>query len=611
MGELYKKVPKTLRENLEYRQKVLASADNLETQRTLWTACKRDMLFFINTFCWLYEPRSSRLRGTTSNVIPFITYPYQDEAFTQMNDDLGHRDIGIEKSRDLGATWMFLTMYFWHWMFNDFSSFGIMSRTADLVDKPGKKDTLMWKLDFLLKGDGGRGGLPSWMQPRDVYRSMMLMENRDNGSTFEGATTTEDAFRGGRKKSIALDEFAAFPSGADYEAQAATQHATDSRVFVSTPKGAAGAYYDVMHVPSNMLKVVMDWKMHPIRQNGLYKSEDGVLEILDQDYEFPEGYRFILDGKERSPYYDTECARPGATAQSIAQELDRDYGGSEYQIFGKELYEAARDGLLRPYTRGVFRYEAETLVPEFSETIDGPMLLWCHRSYTGQPVPTGEYVIGCDISAGLGGDYTSNSAAVVVDSITGEQVAEYVTNTTPPGDFAELVISISKWFRNAYLIWESNGPPGMTFTRRVLDVGYPYIYFREMDQRAYRKKTRNPGWYSNEKNKLSLLSNFATSIKTGEYCIRSELLIDECKQYIYKDGKVVHSRSIRTRDDSAKGQAHGDRVIAAALAWHGIKDRPVAPKSEETFTEEIPQGSMAWRFQQEDDRTSDLKDEWL
>ena len=43
MAELYKKVPKTLRENLEYRQKVLASADNLETQRTLWTGCNVDV----------------------------------------------------------------------------------------------------------------------------------------------------------------------------------------------------------------------------------------------------------------------------------------------------------------------------------------------------------------------------------------------------------------------------------------------------------------------------------------------------------------------------------------------------------------------------------------
>lgn len=56
----------------------------------------------------------------------------------------------------------------------------------------------MWKLDFLMTGDGGKGGLPPWMRP-NVYRTAMLMENQNNGSTFEGASTTEDAFRGGRK----------------------------------------------------------------------------------------------------------------------------------------------------------------------------------------------------------------------------------------------------------------------------------------------------------------------------------------------------------------------------------------------------------------------------
>ena len=158
---LYGQVPKDLRGNLEFRRDLLLSADTADKQRSLWTACKHDVLFFINTFCWLYEPRNSRLRGTTSNVIPFITYGFQDQAFLDMNESLGTTDIGLEKSRDLGATWMFLTLFFYHWMFHDFSSFGIMSRTADLVDKIGKKDTLMWKLDFLLSGDGGKGGLLS------------------------------------------------------------------------------------------------------------------------------------------------------------------------------------------------------------------------------------------------------------------------------------------------------------------------------------------------------------------------------------------------------------------------------------------------------------------
>ena len=79
---LYEQVPKDLVGNLEYRRDLLQWANTPERQRILWTACKHDILFFINVFCWLYEPRSSRLVGTTSNVIPVITYYYQDEAFT-------------------------------------------------------------------------------------------------------------------------------------------------------------------------------------------------------------------------------------------------------------------------------------------------------------------------------------------------------------------------------------------------------------------------------------------------------------------------------------------------------------------------------------------------
>jgi len=602
LSKLYDQVPKDLTGNLEYRRDLLAWADTRERQRVLWTACHEDILFFINAFCWLYEPRNSRLVGTTSNVIPFITYPFQDEAFTEMNDILGDRDIGIEKSRDLGATWMFLTLFFYHWMFRDFSSLGIMSRNADLVDKPGKKDTLMWKLDFLLLGDGNKGGLPGWMRPRSTYRSIMLMENRDNGSTFEGASTTEDAFRGGRKKAIGIDEFAAFPSGDDYKSLAAAQHATDCRIFVSTPKGASGAYYDVMHQPSNMHKVILDWKDHPDRKPGLYTATDGVLEILDNDYVFPEGYKHVLDGKIRSPYYDRECLRPGATPQSIAQELDRDYGGSEYQIFGKDLYENGKRGVLRPYSRGVLHYDQETLEPDFNETEDGPFLVWCHRDSRDYPVATGQYVIGCDISAGLGGSYSSNSVACVVDTVTGQQVAEFASNTLRPEAFADLVLAACKWFRNAYLIWEMNGAPGGAFGRQVIERQYGNIYYREMDNRSYRKKTRNPGWFSSDKNKLAVLTQMSSAIQSGEYMVRSNRLLDECRQYVYKDGKVVHSRSVKTQDDSSKGQSHGDRVIAAALAWHGIKDRPAIKKNEEETTEEVPYGCMAWRLQEHESR---------
>ena len=99
----------------------------------------------------------------------------------------------------------------------------------------------------------------------------------------------------------------------------------------------------------------------------------------------------------------------------------------------------------------------------------------------------------------------------------------------------------------------------------------------------------------------------SAAIQNGEYCIRSANLLEECRQYVYKQGRVVHSRSVRTQDHSAKGQAHGDRVIAAAIAWHASKDRPaVSSADREEFEEEIPHGCMAWRFQQQDKRQKAL-----
>ena len=341
----------------------------------------------------------------------------------------------------------------------------------------------------------------------------------------------------------------------------------------------------------------MDWKEHPVRKRGLYTSDDGIVKILDDTFDYPEDYPFVKDGKFRSPYYDQECMRPGATPQSIAQELDRDYGGSEYQIFGKDLYEIGKENLVTPYATGILHYDEDDLEPDFNETQDGPWKLWCHRNAEGRPLSTGQYVVGCDIAAGLGGSYSSNSVCFVVDRVTNEQVAEFATNTLRPEAFADLVISACRWFNNAYLIWEMNGPPGGAFGRQVLDRCYPNIYFRNAEGRSFKKKTKNPGWFSNDKNKLSVLSKMSSAVQSRQYVIRSDKLLEECRQYVYKDGKVVHSRSIKTQDDSAKGQSHGDRVIAAAIAWHAVQERPPSenPKIEE-IRDTAPVGSMAWRF---------------
>jgi hypothetical protein len=84
---------------------------------------------------------------------------------------------------------------------------------------------------------------------------------------------------------------------------------------------------------------------------------------------------------------------------------------------------------------------------------------------------------------------------LVMDTVTGQQVGEFATNTLPPVAFADLVIAACKWFGNAYLIWEMNGPPGSAYSKQILERNYPYIYYREIENKFYKKKTRNPGWF--------------------------------------------------------------------------------------------------------------------
>ena len=137
---------------------------------------------------------------------------------------------------------------------------------------------------------------------------------------------------------------------------------------------------------------------------------------------------------------------------------------------------------------------------------------------------------------------------------------------------------------------------------------YDNIFYREVEQRNFKKKTKNPGWFSNEKTKPAVLTEMSHALKSEQLVLRSKKLLDECRQYVYKEGKIVHSRSIKTQDDSSKGQAHGDRVIAAALAWHGSKDRPAEKKSEE-YTQDIPYGSMAWRLKERGKKLESIKDD--
>jgi hypothetical protein len=599
----YHLVPKDDMGNVEFRLEMIELGCMSEASgKLLWEMCRQDLLFFINTFVLIYEPRSG-------DILPFNTYGMQDDTIVRVRDAFGETDIGIEKSRDQGATWIILAIILWRWIFWTDQSFMLTSRNADLVDKAGSRDALFAKLDFMIRN------LPGFIRPKidvDYTRTYLCIENKRRNNAINGATSTGDAGRGGRNTAAFMDELSAFSLSDGYEVMKATQYNTRCRIFVATPKGKVGAYYEIMHKPdARLLKIRMHWSKHPLQARGMYTSQDGKLEIKDTNYRFPPDYPFILDGKLRSPYYDEECGRAIADTD-IAAELDIDYGGSDAVFFDSATLDRYASDFCKPPLHRIplktfLKDQQVDLTPSAWERITSAMAMvstWV-QSVEGVYPDDRMYGVGADVSAGTG---ASNSVLAVVEGRTGTKVLEFSCPRILPHELAAVAVAIAKMFTGsdgnpAKIIWEANGP-GRQFGQVVIDLEHYNIFFHVTNDTSINKKrTEIPGWSPTPDTQRALLDEYKRALMLGDYIEKSEDAINEARQYVHQpDGTVKHRLSVANMDPSGAKKNHGDRVTASALAWHIIKVPGMFRRGkEEKAVAEAQPGTFAHRRQRYED----------
>lgn len=576
-----RRVPRDIRANLKWRRDAIARATvDVEYADMLREACSKDVIFFIDVFCFTYDPRVEPFPK-----LPFILYPFQEEAILEILRCIGVRDLLIEKSRDMGASWIIVAAILWLWLFRPMQSFLFISRTEAYVDDPGNPKSLFWKFDFLLDN------LPHWLKPRGYvkseHRRKLHIENPENGSVTDGESTTGNAARGDRRTAIIPDEFAAIEQG--HKVLAATRDATRSRIFNSTPAGTNNAFYDIGK--TGIKKLRLHWSSHPFKAAGLYTTdEDGNLKVIDQAG-YPEDYEPILDGKLRSPWYDEECKRC-ASQQEIAQELDIDYLGSGYQYFDSaKIQEAVRKHAQQPIMVGDLDYDTVTAEPTtFRENEKGHFKLWSFLK-DGVPPLDHKYVVAVDTSAGTG---ASNSTIAIYDALTTEKVGMYANPFIRPEALAYLAVAIARWFGDAFLIWERNGP-GRQFGARVMELHYGNVYCKRRTESYSQEVSDVPGWDSTKETKLILLGSYRAAVDKEEIINRDEESLLECLEYIFTpDGSIEHSRSTKKLDPSGAKANHGDRVIADALSLLGMEERKQAKTDQKKV---VPVGCLKWRQQ--------------
>lgn len=210
----------------------------------------------------------------------------------------------------------------------------------------------------------------------------------------------------------------------------------------------------------------------------------------------------------------------------------------------------------------------------------GPLRLWTFVDKLGRVPTDRHYVLGVDVSAGSG---ATPSVISIGEQHTQAKIGEYSNNRIAPEQFAKYLIALARFFSpegsdpnmGAYILVEINGP-GRILMDQLLQLGYRNLYYRRAETRISRKQTDEPGFWSDPQTKMVLLGEYRKALRDRLMENPSREALRECMEYVYLSQRntVAHRRSMSTFDPSGMRENHGDRVIADALLWKGLKEEP-------------------------------------
>lgn len=272
--------PATLRERVALR---LACERDAALRAEALKRCARDVEWFVDFWCYTFDPRGSGVKDK-----PFLLYPFQRDLLKQLESHYTEqRDLLIEKSRDMGVTWIILCHIFHHWLFAEGYTCLLGSIDEYEVDDT-TIDSLFGKLDYLLEW------LPGWMKPQGFSaryhrKKLTLIHPEKSGNVILGETSTGEFSRSGRYSEVFMDEGSAWKPGTLRKAWTSASRATECRIICGTPRGKDD-FYDLRF--GGLVEVsTIHWTLHPERDTDWYERQksrmtsEEIAQELDISYE--------------------------------------------------------------------------------------------------------------------------------------------------------------------------------------------------------------------------------------------------------------------------------------------------------------------------------------
>ena len=550
-----------------YGKKILA---NLKDRDVLYDLIRRDpksladekvralgdIFHFFEYHAWTHEPRPRilELYGFSRPSIPFLLYDFQKETVQELVDSITQgRDVLIEKSRDMGVSWLVVTVFLWFWLQqkagNDFL-FG--SRKLDYVDRRGAQDTLFEKFRYNLYRSHIK---PIGFKTND-HDNVAFISNPETGSFIRGESNNANFGTSGRYKAALLDEFAKWEE-TDADAWTSMGDSSPCRVPVSTPWGIGRKFAQLRF--SGACKVLtLHWSRHPMKALGLYKDPEG---------------------KMRSDWYDAECERrKDDPAANVGQELDIDYLKSGTPYFNNSDIQKRFIHLTRNPPK-VERYSFQRTDNDDIEIFPSENgLIYVMDPPDTQRTYKYRYCISCDVGEGL--EKSDNSTFYVYDRLMNKDVAWYV-GKPDTSVLALLLVYMAYWYDEAYIAVEKNNH-GHAVNQDLKRLEYQYLYTMGVFSDYSNLESTKLGWHTNVSTRPIMCATLRNAVSQGVDGIYEKEAFNEMMTFIYnKNGKP-----------EAEIGCLDDRVMAQAIKFmlHEWLPAPIGEEPKDKFAGKVPFG---------------------
>jgi len=540
---------------LRRKELYLACDEDAEIRARTLDSCRRDIRFWINYFAWTKDPRKPHPR------IAFFLYPYEVDAIADIVMAIENgEDLLIEKTRDMGASWMVLYVFTWYWLFVPNSDFRVGSRKEDFVDKIGDMDTLLEKVRFCL------ASLPIWMLPEGFQATenatYMKIINPANKNAIMGESANIHFGSGGRRKALLLDEFAKWEISVANGAWTSTADVTKCRIVASTPVGSGNKFAELARgTKERIKKLTLHWTLHPEKNVGSYYVDGPDRIPIEPDKAFDLWHRGL---KVRSPWYDLECER--RSEADIAQELDINYLKSGYPFFNIEALrkQKAWKPLIRrlpgdpiphgSYIRGKIR-EIDGKFDFFENDLETWVRLF--------EMPKGymQYAVGADTSEGLA---KGDEAFAVVREKYGRNVVATIKGLIPPDTYARYLWLLAKFYNDADLAPENNNM-GYAVCKDLELMGCKLYYTPRMEQ-SQDGDTKKRGFTTSAKTRPLMLAQAEEEVRLAQCEIRDPDILSQMETFV---------RDPNTGTPRADGMFLDDGVMAYAICGQVITEKPL------------------------------------